>query len=252
MRSRSKADQDGAGQEVTIANSRHGPLGNALLTWLHMSGVRSGPLFRRVKRCEVADEPLPAAALTNLVKSRLKALGIDPSEFGAHSLRAGFVTSAALHGIPLWRIKRHTRHSRETMVETYVRDEEGSARMRLPWERARKSGNIRDADDLARMRYPVWATSIHPAHPEKKSAGEVNVTVSCDGVTVEPGDLVVADGDGVIVIPRAMAAAAVAATRKRTGEEKLATQQIAAGATLWDLHRLGERYSALGVPEIEP
>lgn len=99
------------------------------------------------------------------------------------------------------------------------------------------------------MRYPVWATSLHPAHPEKKSAGEVNVSVSCDGFTVEPGDLVVGDGDGVIVIPRALAAAAVAATRERAGEEKLAAKQIAAGATLWDLHRLGERYSALGVPE---
>lgn len=62
----------------------------------------------------------------------------------------------------------------------------------------------------------------------------------------------VGDGDGVIVIPRAMAAAAVAATHNRAEEEKLAATQIAAGATLWDLHRLGERYSALDVPEIEP
>jgi len=61
MRSRSKTDQDGAGQEVTLANSRHGPVGKALLTWLRMSGVRSGPLFRGVKRCEVADELLPGA-----------------------------------------------------------------------------------------------------------------------------------------------------------------------------------------------
>ena len=112
-------------------------------------------------------------------------------------------------------------------------------------------GNIRDADDLARMRYPVWATSIHPAHPEKKSAGEVNVSVSCDGVTVDPGDLVVGDGDGVIVIPRDLAASAVAATRKRAEDERVAAKQIAAGATLWDLHGLGERYLSLGIPEIE-
>jgi len=110
-------------------------------------------------------------------------------------------------------------------------------------------GNIRDADDLARMKYPVWATSIHPAHPEKKSAGEINVCVSCDGVIVEPGDLVVGDGDGVIVIPRALAAATVAATRKRAEDERLAAKQIEAGGTLWDLHGLGERYASLGIAE---
>jgi len=110
-------------------------------------------------------------------------------------------------------------------------------------------GNIRDADDLNRMRYPVWSTAIHPAHPEKKAPGEVNVTVLCDGVTVHPGDLVVADGDGVIVVPRALAAEAVAATRRRAAEEKGAAERIAQGATLWDLHDLEARYAALGVHE---
>jgi regulator of RNase E activity RraA len=62
---------------------------------------------------------------------------------------------------------------------------------------------------------------------------------------------VVGDGDGVIVIPRDLAASAVAATRKRAEDERVAAKQIAAGATLWDLHGLGERYSSLGIPEIE-
>src|SRR4051812_44072088 len=69
-------------------------------------------------------------------------------------------------------------------------------------------GTIRDADQLAQMRYPVWATAISPAHPEKKGAGALNVPVVCDGVLVHAGDLVVADGDGVIVVPRARAATA--------------------------------------------
>jgi 4-hydroxy-4-methyl-2-oxoglutarate aldolase len=110
-------------------------------------------------------------------------------------------------------------------------------------------GNIRDADALLAMRYPVWSTSIHPAHPEKKGAGQVNVPVTCDGVPVRPGDLVVGDGDGVIVIPRERAEAAVDATLHRANEEKIAAQKIAAGAALWNLHGLKEGYPRLGIPE---
>jgi len=110
-------------------------------------------------------------------------------------------------------------------------------------------GTIRDADQLAQMRYPVWATAISPAHPEKKGAGALNIPVVCDGVLVHPGDLVVADGDGVIVIPRARAAAAVAASGRRAAAEEESAKRIAQGATLWDLHGLGTAYDRLGVVE---
>lgn len=112
-------------------------------------------------------------------------------------------------------------------------------------------GTIRDADALFEMRYPVWATSIHPAHPHKKAPGDVNVPVTCDGVAVHPGDLIVGDGDGVIVVPRAHAAGAVAATERRAQEERRAANEIAAGASLWDLHGLSERYGTLGIRELE-
>jgi 4-hydroxy-4-methyl-2-oxoglutarate aldolase len=112
-------------------------------------------------------------------------------------------------------------------------------------------GTIRDADQLAELRYPVWATAISPAHPEKKGAGALNVPVVCDGVLVHPGDLVVADGDGVIVLPRASAAAAVAASERRARDEEEAAQRIAAGVTMWDLHGLGAAYDGLGVVEYE-
>jgi 4-hydroxy-4-methyl-2-oxoglutarate aldolase len=110
-------------------------------------------------------------------------------------------------------------------------------------------GNIRDADALLALSYPVWSTAIHPAHPEKKGAGQVNVPVTCDGVRVVPGDLVVGDGDGVIVIPREQAAAAIALTLHRAADEKAAAKQIAQGASLWDLHGLAGRYAKLGIPE---
>ena len=110
-------------------------------------------------------------------------------------------------------------------------------------------GTIRDADQLAEMRYPVWATAISPAHPEKKGTGALNVPVVCDGVLVHPGDLVAADGDGVIVIPRERAAAAVEASLRRAAAEREAAKRVAAGATLWELHDLGEAYSRLGIVE---
>jgi 4-hydroxy-4-methyl-2-oxoglutarate aldolase len=95
----------------------------------------------------------------------------------------------------------------------------------------------------------VWATAISPAHPEKKGVGALNVPVVCDGVLVRPGDLVVGDGDGVIVIPRERAAATVAESERRAAAEQQAAQRIEAGATLWELHDLDEPYRRLGVVE---
>jgi 4-hydroxy-4-methyl-2-oxoglutarate aldolase len=110
-------------------------------------------------------------------------------------------------------------------------------------------GTIRDVDQLAQMRYPVWSTAISAAHPEKVGAGMLNVPVVCDGVLVRPGDLVVGDGDGVIVVPRERALEAVEFCEKRAVAEKEAAERIAAGATLWDLHDLGDAYRRLGVIE---
>lgn len=110
-------------------------------------------------------------------------------------------------------------------------------------------GSIRDVDEMANMRYPVWATAIHPMHPDKQAPGSLNVPVVCDGVTVNPGDLVVGDGDGVIVVPRARAEEAVGAVEHRVAEETHAAKRIAAGETLWDVHDLGAAYDRLGLEE---
>ena len=110
-------------------------------------------------------------------------------------------------------------------------------------------GTIRDVDQLAQMRYPVWSTAISAAHPEKVGAGALNVPVVCDGVLVRPGDLVVGDGDGVIVVPRERALEAVEYCETRAAAEKVAAERIAAGATLWDMHGLDAAYRRLGVIE---
>lgn len=110
-------------------------------------------------------------------------------------------------------------------------------------------GPIRDADALRALRFPVWATEIAPSHPGKKGAGNVNAAVDCDGVRVCPGDLVVADGDGVIVVPRERARDVVDKVGQRRRAKQRAARRIAAGASLWDLHGLDGAYRKSGVVE---
>ena len=63
-------------------------------------------------------------------------------------------------------------------------------------------GPIRDIDEIGKWDFPVYCTGTTPGGPYKEGPGEVNVPVSCGGVSVNPGDIILADPDGVIVIPR--------------------------------------------------
>lgn len=63
-------------------------------------------------------------------------------------------------------------------------------------------GPVRDIDYIETLDFPVYATGTNPGGPYKNGPGEVNVPVSCGGRAVMPGDIVVADGDGIIIIPR--------------------------------------------------
>ena len=62
-------------------------------------------------------------------------------------------------------------------------------------------GPVRDTDALRKMPLPVYATGSTPGGPHKEGPGEINVPISCGGVSVNPGDIIVADADGIIVIP---------------------------------------------------
>jgi 4-hydroxy-4-methyl-2-oxoglutarate aldolase len=112
-------------------------------------------------------------------------------------------------------------------------------------------GCIRDSDTLEELRFPVWTTTISPIRPEKRGHGFVNAPVVCDGVTVNAGDLIVADGDGVLCVPRNDAEEAVAGARARMTREDALAEAIRGGASLWDLGRIEESYRALGVREID-
>ena len=112
-------------------------------------------------------------------------------------------------------------------------------------------GHIRDVDDLVLLQSAAWSTKIWPSTPDKRAHGSVNAPIVCDGVRVEPGDLVVADGDGVIVIPKAMAADVVGRALQRKEREDAVRQKILAGGHPWHLHGCDRNYEQLGIREID-
>jgi 4-hydroxy-4-methyl-2-oxoglutarate aldolase len=112
-------------------------------------------------------------------------------------------------------------------------------------------GFIRDVDELRAMRSPVWATKIGPSSPQKAGHGLVNAPIVCAGVRVEPGDLVVADGDGVIVLPKRDAAAIVERALERTRREAGQRAEIDAGGHPWHMHGAATNYAKMDIEEID-
>lgn len=108
-------------------------------------------------------------------------------------------------------------------------------------------GSIRDTDELRAMRFPVWSTAISPSHPDKRSPGAVNMPIVCDGALVNPGDVIVADGDGVLVVPRDRLEAVVEAARMRQSKEAGLKERIAAGESLFDIFGMQEIIDSLGI-----
>ena len=81
-------------------------------------------------------------------------------------------------------------------------------------------GAVRDNEEVARVGFPVWSTTIAPGKVNKGAgAGAVNIPISCGGVVVNPGDIVCADDDGVVVVPRQIADDVAEACRKKTAYE---------------------------------
>jgi 4-hydroxy-4-methyl-2-oxoglutarate aldolase len=112
-------------------------------------------------------------------------------------------------------------------------------------------GCVRDVDIVGDMGFPVWATHIHPMHPDKAGGGFANAPVVCDGVLVNPGDMVVADGDGVLVIPKAEAAAAIAGGKARMQKEEEIVARIHKGEAIWDIAGARDSYAKLDVEEVD-
>jgi 4-hydroxy-4-methyl-2-oxoglutarate aldolase len=112
-------------------------------------------------------------------------------------------------------------------------------------------GPVRDIDALREMDFPVWATSISPSHPEKRGPGSVNVPIVVDGVLVEPGDVIVADGDGVLAIPQAHLARTIEGARQRAAREVAIRQRIKAGESLFEILNMPAAVQAAGVEQVD-
>ena len=110
-------------------------------------------------------------------------------------------------------------------------------------------GPVRDVAALIELGVPVWSTSISASHPEKRGPGSVNVPVVCAGVRVEPGDVIVADSDGVLVVPRAQLGEAVAGARARSGKEAAIRKRLLAGESLYGILGMQALVDASGARE---
>lgn len=112
-------------------------------------------------------------------------------------------------------------------------------------------GAARDVDQVRALGFPVWSTHVSPIHPDKSGHGFVNAPVVCEGVNVCPGDLVVADGDGVIVVPRAEAARVIAGAEAKMRKEDETALKVQAGGAVWDLSGAAAIYAKMDIEEVD-
>ena len=107
---RSKGDQEGAGQVVSLPHGHHIRPVEALTTWLDSADIRDGVLFRHVKLGGILGGPLAGDAVARRVKVLIARAGLDRRDFAAHSLRSGFLSSAAEHKADVFAMQRQSRH----------------------------------------------------------------------------------------------------------------------------------------------
>lgn len=106
---------------------------------------------------------------------------------------------------------------------------------------------VRDTTELNEMGFPVWSRGVYSAGTAKATPGSVNVPVVLAGAAINPGDVIVADDDGVVVVPRTEAAEALDATRLRLDKEAATRARLEAGELGVDFYGLRDTLAELGV-----
>jgi 4-hydroxy-4-methyl-2-oxoglutarate aldolase len=109
----------------------------------------------------------------------------------------------------------------------------------------------RDVAELTEMGFPVWSACVSATGTVKETLGDVNVPIVCAGQRIEPGDVIVADDDGVVVVRRHAAADVLAASRAREDREAAVRKRYASGELSLDVSNMRETLAAKGLVYVD-